>query len=99
MDQPFPGADTYGGECAFDIATKSDDHVLKLVAIAAVDEKSAHVLDDDGHVLNSRATDAATKVRHAKNESPSGCVAGVSVRQAREPFAACRSKPTDRRSG
>ena len=50
MDQPFPGADTYGGECAFDIATKSDDHVLKLVAIAAADEKSALVLDDDGHV-------------------------------------------------
>lgn len=24
---------TYGRECAFDIATKSDDHVLKLVAI------------------------------------------------------------------
>ena len=30
---------TYGRECAFDIATKSDDHVLKLVAIAAADEQ------------------------------------------------------------
>ena len=35
---------TYGRECAFDIATKSDDHVLKLVAIAAADEQAAQTL-------------------------------------------------------
>ena len=38
---------TYGRECAFDIATKSDDHVLKLVAIAAADEQAAQVLLHD----------------------------------------------------
>jgi hypothetical protein len=36
---------TYGRECAFDIATKSDDHVPKLVAIAAADEQAAQPHD------------------------------------------------------
>ena len=41
---------TYGRECAFDIATKSDDHVLKLVAIAAADEQAApHATARPGH--------------------------------------------------
>ena len=38
---------TYGRDCAFDIATKSEDHVLKLVAIAAADEQAAQVLLHD----------------------------------------------------
>ena len=40
-------ASFYGRECAFDIATKSDDHALKLVAIAAADEQAAQTLLHD----------------------------------------------------
>jgi hypothetical protein len=45
---------TYGRECAFDIANKSDDHVLKLVAIAAVDEQAAQVLLHDLATLSQK---------------------------------------------
>ena len=45
---------TYGRECAFDIATKSDDHVLKLVAIAAADEHAAQVLLHDLATLSQK---------------------------------------------
>ena len=45
---------TYGRECAFDIATKSDDHVLKLVAIAAADEQAARTLLHDLATLRQR---------------------------------------------
>ena len=44
----------YGRECAFDIATKSDDHVLKLVAIAAADEQAAQVLLHDLATLRDK---------------------------------------------
>ena len=45
---------TYGRECAFDIATKSEDHVLKLVAIAAADEQAAQVLLHDLATLSQK---------------------------------------------
>ena len=45
---------TYGRECAFDIATKSDDHVLKLVAIAAADDQAAQTLLHDLATLRQK---------------------------------------------
>jgi hypothetical protein len=45
---------TYGRDCAFDIATKSEDHVLKLVAIAAADEQAAQVLLHDLATLREK---------------------------------------------
>ena len=45
---------TYGRECAFDIATRSDDHMLKLVAIAAADEQAAQTLLHDLATLRQK---------------------------------------------
>ena len=38
------GDERHGRDTAFDVATKSDHHVLKLVAIAAADEQAAQTL-------------------------------------------------------
>ena len=56
---------TYGRECAFDIATKSDDHVLKLVAIAAADEQAAQTLLHDLATLRPEARGHAAAQRRA----------------------------------
>ena len=44
----------YGRDAAFDIATKSEDHVLKLVAITAADEQAAQVLLHDLATLSQK---------------------------------------------
>jgi hypothetical protein len=45
---------TYGRDTAFDIATKRNDHVLKLGAIAAADEQAAQVLLHDLATLRQK---------------------------------------------
>ena len=56
---------TYGRDIAFDIATKSDDHVLKLVAIAAADEQAAQTLLHDLATLRPEARGHAAAQRRA----------------------------------
>jgi hypothetical protein len=45
---------TYGRDTAFDVATKSDDHLLKHVAIAAADEQAAQTLLHDLATLRDK---------------------------------------------
>jgi hypothetical protein len=45
---------TYGRECAFDIATRSADPMLKLVAVAPADQHAAQVLMRDLHTLRDK---------------------------------------------
>lgn len=56
---------TYGRECAFDIATKSDDHVLKLVAIKyhVVDRGTDAALPNDRPSMPQRDLASAHKYR------------------------------------
>ena len=45
---------TYGREFALDVATKSDNYVLKLVTIAATDEQAAQTLLHDLATLRQK---------------------------------------------
>ncbi len=50
---------TYGRETGFDIATKSDDYMLKLVAVAAADQNAAQVLMLDLVTLSEKKDGSA----------------------------------------
>ena len=83
---------TYGRDTAFDIATKSDDHVLKLVAIAAADEQAAQTLLHDLSHLAPEARGHASAQRRALATPPQPrprsralrCAEAGRLRRARE---------------
>ena len=88
-------AKTYGRECAFDIATKSDDHVLKLVVKAG--RSTRPVAGSAACAARSIAPaticrSRTSRQRRARRCSPDAQDAGAEAPRRHEPAQAPRAK-------